>query len=129
MNKLTWLLVAALVVFLAGFALALVVVDVGQNVSAGATIRCTLAALVALPLVLLGSTVGLKQWWEHYQKHQRLQEQVRQAEIYRCLQGSAHPPRPRRRSRQQEQEQERGDIIQIVLGDGARERYSDEAGW
>ena len=121
---LTALLIGAVAIFLTGFGLALLV---SSRQSAAATIRCTLGLLVLFPIGLLGGVVMLKQWWERYQKRQRLQEEMQRAEIYQRLQGSV-PRSSQSRQRRRQQEQEHGDTIQIVLpGDRANQRISDRA--
>jgi hypothetical protein len=109
---LTALIIGAAVVFLAGFALAWVVIE-RPPLSAAATIRCTLAALAVAPVVLGGAGVLLTQWWARRQQRQRYEDAIRQADVYERLQGSpaSSSSRPRRRS----QSAQKQDSIQIVL--------------
>jgi hypothetical protein len=123
---LTALIIGAAVVFLAGFALAWVVIE-RPPLSAAATIRCTLAALVAAPVVLGGAGVLLTQWWARSKQRQRYEDAIRQADVYERLQGSPRQPRSRPRRRSSERDREPGDTIRIVLSDRARQRMSDRA--
>jgi hypothetical protein len=125
---LTALIIGAAVVFLAGFALAWVVIEIERPpLSAAATIRCTLAALAVGPLVLGGAGVLLTQWWARRKQRQRYEDAIRQADVYERLQGSSRQPRSRPRRRSSERDREPGDTIQIVLSDRARQRMSDRA--
>jgi hypothetical protein len=123
---LTALIIGAAVVFLAGFALAWVVIE-RPPLSAAATIRCTLIGLVVAPLVLGGAGVLLKQWWARRKQRQRYEDAIRQADVYERLQGSPRQPRSRPRRRSSERDREPGDTIRIVLSDRARQRMSDRA--
>jgi hypothetical protein len=112
-------------IFLAGFALAWIVIE-RPPLSAAATIRCTLAALAVGPLVLGGAGVLLTQWWARRKQRQRYEDAIRQAEVYERLQGSSGQPRSRSRRRSSERDREHGDTIRIVLGDRTNQRMSRE---
>jgi hypothetical protein len=106
-----WLIVAAIVILAVGVVLALASVR-GPAPSAAVTIRRTLIALAAAPVVLGGIFALLRHWWDRRTRHQRLEEAMRQAEIYARMQ-SGHPrPQARRRSTRSSRDSQ---TIQIVL--------------
>jgi hypothetical protein len=110
-NLLSWLVAATTVILAVSSVLALAVVK-GPTPSAGVTIRRALIALAAAPVMLGGMGMLIKQWWDRRTRHQRLEEAMRQAEIYARMQSGHHRPQARRRSAPSSPDSQ---TIQIVL--------------
>lgn len=87
-DRATWVAIAALGLFAAGFALALVVTDAPPP-SAAATIRRTLAALILAPVLLGGAAVAARLWWRRRRRRRRLEDAATEARVYALLQGAA----------------------------------------
>jgi hypothetical protein len=126
-DKLTWLAIAALIIFASGFSLALVITN-RPAPSASTTVRRTLVALILMPILLVGGRLALKSWWERRQKRQRLEDALRQAEVYERLQGGSMSSSQSRR-RPSNLGQERGDSINIVLPGGRDYPRIERGGW
>jgi hypothetical protein len=118
-NPLRWLLFAAVVIVAVGSMLALAAVK-GPTPSAAVTIRRTLIALAAAPVVLGGIFALLRHWWDRRTRHQRLEEAMEQAEIYARLEGSRPQPRSRPRSAPSSPDSQ---TIQIVLPERNESAY------
>jgi hypothetical protein len=126
-DKLTWQAIAALIIFAGGFALALIITN-RPAPSASTTVRRTLVALILMPILLVGGGLALKSWWERYRKRQRLEDALRQAEVYDRLQGGSSV-RSQARRRSSDLGRERGDSINIVLPGGRDYPRVERGGW
>ena len=125
-DKLTGLAIAALIIFASGFVLALVITN-RPAPSASTTVRRTLVALILMPILLVGGGLALKSWWERRQKRQKLEDALRQAEVYERLQGGS--PRSQSRRHPSSPGRERGDSINIVLPGGRDYPRIERGGW
>jgi hypothetical protein len=126
-DKLTWLAIAALIIFAGGFALALIITN-RPAPSASTTVRRTLVALILMPILLVGGGLAIKSWWERYRKRQRLEDALRQAEVYDRLQGGSSV-RSQARRHPSTAGRERGDSINIVLPGGRDYPRVERGGW
>jgi hypothetical protein len=123
-DTLSKLVIAATVIFLAGFGLGLVVVDRPEP-SAAVTIRRTLIVLLVAPLILGVAGVLLKQWWARRQKRQRYEDALLQARVYERLQGDTSKTRSQPRRRSSESKSGDDSTIQIVLSDRMSDRVRE----
>jgi len=126
-DKLTWLAIAALIIFASGFALALIISN-RPAPSASTTVRRTLVALILMPILLVGGGLALKSWWERHRKRQRLEDALRQAEVYDRLQGESSV-RSQARRRSSDLDRKRGNSINIVLPSGRDYPRVERGGW
>ena len=113
-DKITWLAIAGLAIFGAGFVLALVITKAPAP-SAAATVRRTLLGLILAPVALGGGFVALKHWWERRERRRRLEDIAMQAQALGMLRGTP-PQRPQRLP-----QRERGDGVNIILAGGGEQ--------
>lgn len=115
-DRTTWLALVALLIFGAGFVLALLI-SARPAPSAAATVRRTLLGLILAPVLLGGGFVALKSWWEQRARTRRFEETLMQARAYRSLQGEPAQPRRRRPSPREEPHTGHGPINILLPGD------------